>query len=191
MKNGFVIVLFFIFIVSPVYAQEKIPEVKTNDKNIENTYKNSIDFCPEYPIVDVYALQYSRELAPTDELMFGAAYLNQKYDCGNSNAGGLIFGYRRYLWDKLHLEYQIWPIYDNFYEKNEKKHYKSFDIWNEFRLGYLIDFTIAKSPFYINVQWPFGFGLYGSNKPESFKHENSGHKRFFYFPPLVFIGKRF
>lgn len=89
------------------------------------------------------------------------------------------------------LEYQIWPIYNNFFEKNENKHYKSFDVWNEFRVGYGFDFTFSNCPLFLNVQWPFGFGLYGSNKPESFKDENSGSKKYFYFPPLVFIGIRF
>ncbi|HPG41511.1 MAG TPA: hypothetical protein PLP19_10340 [bacterium] len=185
MKQPGIIAICILFFTSLVLAQDNQPETK------EITFNNAIDFCPEYPIVDVYALQYSRILTPKDELIFGVGYLNQKYDCGQSNAGGLIFGYRRYLWSRFHIEYQLWPIYDNFYEKNENKHYKSFDVWNEFRAGYGFDFTLGKCPLYINAQWPFGFGLYGSNKPQSFKDENSGKKKLFYFPPLVFIGVRF
>lgn len=172
-------------------GQEKPVAINALDAKQTNILKNSIDFCPEYPIVDVYALQYARAFTAKDEMMLGVAYLNQKYDCGHSNAGGLILGYRRYFWRRLHMEYQIWPIYDNFYEKTENKHYKNFDMWNEFRVGYGFDFIFLKCPCYINVQWPFGFGLYGSNKPDSFKDENSGNKKYFYFPPLVFIGIRF
>ena len=42
-----------------------------------------------------------------------------------------------------------------------------------------IRFTLSNCPLYLNVQWPFGFGLYGSNKPQSFKDENSGVKNTF------------
>jgi len=190
--KALLISLSFVFLfASHSSGQENKSETKGIDEEKDGVYKNSLDFCPEYPFVDVYAVQYSRELTIKDELMLGIAYLNQKYDCGRSNAVGLIIGYRRYLWKNLHVEYQMWPIYDNFYEKNEEKYYKSYDVWNEFRIGYRFDFTIFGSPFYFNLQWPFGFGLYGSNKPESFKQENSGLKRLFYFPPLVFIGKKF
>ncbi len=191
MKASMIALSFVFLFASFSSGQEKTPEPKALNEEKGKAYKNSLDFCPEYPFVDVYAVQYSRELTIKDELMLGIAYLNQKYDCGHSNAGGVIVGYRRYVWQNFHVEYQIWPIYDNFYEKNEGKYYKSFDVWNEFRIGYRFDFMIFESPFYFNVQWPFGFGLYGSNKPESFKKENSGLKRFFYFPPLVFIGKKF
>lgn len=191
MKPSLIALSSMFLFVSLSSGQEKPVDTNALNANQVNIRKNSLDFCPEYPIVDVYALQYTRTLTAKGEMMLGVAYLNQKYDCGQSNAGGLIIGYRRYLWRRLHLEYQIWPIYDNFIEKKENKHYKSFDVWNEFRVGYGFDFTLSNCPLYLNVQWPFGFGLYGSNKPESFKDENSGSKQYFYFPPLVFIGIRF
>ena len=191
MKRFYIITFCIICIALPAFTQEEQLTIISIDISNKTACKNSIDFCPEYPFVGIYALQYSRELTQKDELFFGASFLNQKYDCGNSNAGGLSIGYRRYLWYKLHCEYQLMPIYDNFYEKKEKAYYKSFDLWNEFRIGYRFDFTIAKCPLYINLQQPFGFGLYGSNKPESFKQENKGSKRFFYFPPLALIGIRF
>ena len=35
----------------------------------------------------------------------------------------VILGYRRFLWKKLHIEYQLWADYD---------------LWKEFRLGFLL-----------------------------------------------------
>lgn len=131
-----------------------------NSSNIKETYKHSIDFSPLSPLFKIYGVHYSYHFSQKDELILGAAYMNIHYDFGNTNAPTLILGYRRNLWKKLHLEYQLWPTYDNFYEKNENEYYKSYDIWNEFRLGYKFDFTISKLPLYINLQWPFGFGLY-------------------------------
>ncbi len=49
----------------------------------------------------------------------------------------IIVGYRRYTWRKPHVDYQLVPQWDHFYEKNEDKRYPlGFDLWNEFRLGY-------------------------------------------------------
>lgn len=67
-----------------------------------------------------------------------------------------------------------------------------FDLWNEFRLGYVWDFQVGSIPAFINVQWPFGFALYsdGSAKPESFK-QHVKENPFFDFPPMFFLGVRF
>ncbi len=54
-------------------------------------------------------------------------------------------------------------------KKTEHKYYSGFDLWNEFRLGYKFDLNAAKVPLFLNLQWPFGYGLCASNKPESFK----------------------
>jgi hypothetical protein len=123
-------------------------------------------------------------------MILGSAYTNIHFDFGNTNAATIVLGYRRYFWKNLHIEYQLWPDYDRFYEKNESKYYNGFDLWNELRLGYKLDFSILEFPCFINFQWPFGFGIYAQNKPESFK-EHEEKNRFFYFPPMFFLGVRF
>jgi hypothetical protein len=138
----------------------------------------------------IYALQYNYHFAAQNELILGLAYTNIQFDFGSTHAAAIILGYRRYVWKNLHLEYQLWPDYDRFYEENEAKYYSGFDLWNEFRLGYQLDFNIFQLPCFINFQWPFGFGLYAENKPESFT-EHEEENRFFYFPPMFFLGVRF
>lgn len=171
------------------------PSVKAGNNTIKDSlqkaeYRHSIDFSPISPLIKIYGIHYNYKIAPKDELIAGLGYMNIHFDFGNTNSPALILGYRRYLWKNLHIEYQLWPCYDEFWEKNERKIYKSFDVWNEFRFGYQFDFHLAKLPCYASLQWPFGFGLYASNKPESFKeHEKSN--RFFYQFPLIFTGIRF
>ena len=150
----------------------------------------TFEFSPMSPMMNIYGVYYTKHFTEKDVWMAGAAYMRIPYDFGHTNAPALIGGYRRYLWKNLHVEYQLWPTYDWFYESNEDKVYESFDIWNEFRVGYHFDFKVAELPMFVNVQWPLGFGLYASNKPESFK-ENEKEERFFYFPPMVFLGIRF
>ena len=153
-------------------------------------YRHSIDFSPMSPLFRIYALQYNYHLSAKDELIFGAAYTNIRWDIGSTNAASLILGYRRFIWGNLHLEYQLWPDYDWYYDKTQDKYYPGFDLWNEFRLGYRFDFTLFDQPWYINIQWPFGFGLYAQNKPESFKQQEE-EEPFFYFPPMFFVGFKF
>ena len=152
--------------------------------------RHSLDFSPLSPLFRIYALQYNYYLTPGDELILGGAYTNLQWDFGETNAATLILGYRRYLWKNLHIEYQLWPDYDWFYEKKEGKIYPGFDLWNEFRLGYRVDFTAMNQPLYLNFQWPFGFGLFDANKPESFK-QHEEENPYFYFPPMFFPGFRF
>jgi hypothetical protein len=159
-------------------------------KSNDYYYRHGIEASPLSPVMNIYGVLYSYGITRNDYLVGGPVYMRIKYDFGNTNAWALIVGYRRYLWKNLHIEYQLYPTYDDFYESVEKIVYPSFDLWNEFRLGYRCDFKIKQAPLYMNIQWPLGFGLYASNKPESFKKAEN-EDRFFYFPPMIFLGARF
>jgi hypothetical protein len=159
----------------------------------EKTYFRSLDFCPLSPVIGIYAIHYSRRISPNSEFIVGPSYMNIHFkDIGHTDAPGFIVGYRQYLWKNLHLDYQLMPGWDNFYESNEDKRYRGFDLWNEFRLGYAFDFNLGKVPAFVNVQWPLGFVLYSEKegKPESFK-KYAEENPLFYFPPLFFTGFRF
>jgi hypothetical protein len=156
-------------------------------------YDQSLDFCPMSPLFKIYAIHYCQRLSPNNEIIVGPLYTNIHYeDIGYTDAWGFIAGYRRYLWKALHVDYQLMPQWDHFYETNEQQRYEGFDLWNEFRLGYMWDFRLADWPLFVNVQWPFGFALYSESdgKPESFKQHAEDHP-YFYFPPMFFLGVRF
>lgn len=155
-----------------------------------HTLRNSVEFSPLSPLFRIYGAMWNHEIAPRQELILGAAYTNIHYDFGYTDAWGAIVGYRYFVWKNLHVEDTVWPTWDRFYESSEDKVYPSFDLWNEFRVGYLVDFHVAGHPCYVNLQWPFGFGLYAGNKPQSFK-DHEKENRFFYFPPMLFFGVRF
>lgn len=141
----------------------------------------------------IWGVKYEYAVTSRDEIKFGLAYMNIHFEEGNTNSPGLILGYRRFLWKSLYAEYELWPCYDEFYEKSENKYYKGFDLWNEFRVGYQINFKIRNIPLLLNVTWPFGFGLYSTNKPESFyerMNKSFGDKYFYQFP-LLFVGVKF
>ncbi len=161
-------------------------------------FKHALESSPVSPLLQmvdkgIWGLKYDFAISEKAELKFGIAYMNLHFDEGNTNSPGLILGYRRYFRERLYLEYEIWPCYDQFYEKHEDKTYTGFDLWNEFRIGYTIDYPIQNLPTFFNLAWPFGFGLYSSNKPDSFydrMNQSFSDKYFFHFP-LIFIGVRF
>ncbi len=182
------LLMFILFNPQFNYCQSNVnPELQSD------TSKNSVEFSPLSPFINIYAIYYNYKFTQNDEGMIGPVYMSIPYkDIGRTHASGLIIGYRRYLIKGFSFEYQLMPAYDNFYEENEEKYYNSFDLWNEFRISYKIDFSISDLPCYVNIQWPFGFSLYSGNKPKSFKdHEKQGDNRFFYKALLLFVGISF
>jgi hypothetical protein len=157
-------------------------------------FRHAIDLSPMSPLFRIYAVHYSYRITRASEVIVGPYYANIHFDdIGHTNAPGFIVGYRRYLRGNLHIDYQLMPQWDHFYEENERKRYPlGFDLWNEFRLGYSWEIRAWAIPSYINVQWPFGFALYSddSAKPESFKR-HARDNPYFYFPPMFFVGVRF
>jgi hypothetical protein len=185
--------MIFFFLVT-ILGSSNLYSQTVKDTTDHKRYRHSIDFCPISPLIGIYAIHYSYKITPKNEIIVAPSYMNIKYeDIGHTNAPGFIVGYRRYLWRNLHIDYQLMPMWDQFYEQNEDKTYPvGFDLWNEFRLGYAFDFKINKVPLFLNIQWPFGFALYSDpdGKPESFK-QHAEENPFFYFPPLFFLGIRF
>ena len=169
------------------YAQTT--ETQANEMN----YKHSLEFSPMSPLMNIYAIQYGYSFDKDNDLILGLTYMSIPYDnIGRTHAPGMILGYRRNFGKGWHAEYSIYPMYDHFYEENEDKYYDSFDLWNEFRFGYQYDFTISGLPVYVKAQLPFGFGLYGSNKPQKFvDRQKEGDNRFFYKAVIVYFGIRF
>jgi hypothetical protein len=154
----------------------------------ERERKVSIEVSPISPFLRIYAVQIGYAISTNTELIAGPAYMNIQYDFGETNAPALILGARQYLWRTLHVEYQIWPVYDWFWESQEQRTYESFDLWNEARAGYRIDFALRGHPVYVNPQVAFGFGLYASNKPESFRMAEEDNR--YFYAPLVFVGTK-
>jgi hypothetical protein len=191
MKPSIIIVLFIHCLITAGFTQ------KTTTKP-EKKYRHSIETSPMSPLLQaadkgIWGLKYEYAFTSKDEVKSGITYMNIYFEEGNTNSAGILIGYRRFLWKRLYAEYELWPGYDEFYEKNENKCYKGIDLWNEFRVGYQFNFEINHFPLFVNVAWPFGFGLYSTNKPDSFydrMNQSFGDKYFFHFP-LVFLGFKF
>jgi hypothetical protein len=170
-------------VASVAYAQDA-----SSGQRVE---RSAVEFSPVSPFIRIYAAQYARRLTDRDELILGGAYANIKYDDGQSHAPTAIIGYRRYVWRKAHVEYQLWPSYNWYWEENEEKYYPGAELWNEFRFGYTFDFHIRRTPWFVNVQYLVGWGLYGDeSKPQSWKDQVAREGEVFQ-APMFFMGWRF
>jgi len=182
-------ILYGVLIIIGLFLNKSI--TKAQEMNHDQVAsKNSIDFCVGSAVGGpIYALQYGYMLNEKTELLLGIAYQDWSIDCGKTHAPSLLVGARQYFWKNLYLEYVLWPAYNEFYEKNEKKWYKSGELWNEFRFGYRFDFRFGGIECYAMPNYVAGFGLIGGYKPQTFKDEMSDEGLFLH--PNIDIGIRF
>jgi hypothetical protein len=167
------------------------PALAQGERPLAAQGQHAIEFSPLSPVIRIYAAQYARRLTDKDELLLGFAYANIKYDQGRSHAPTGILGYRKYVWRKAHIEYQLWASYNWYFETSERRHYNGAELWNEFRPGYTFDFHLRRTPVFLNVQYLIGFGLYGDDsKPQSWKDQRDEEGELFMMP-AVFVGWRF
>jgi hypothetical protein len=170
----------------------------SNEDRIDAIYSNSIAIKPIDLFVSIYAIQYERQFDKNNEGIIGIYYLQSQADSLYPGTYRLItpmVGYRRYLWKELHIEYVLMPgcaIYD---DNSEGTRSTSFEIWNELHCGYRFQFSLLKTQMFINPQVLFGFCLYRSNQPNSFRiidedPENFIPNQFYIFPNINF-GFRF
>lgn len=185
-----VVVLVGSILPSPALADGHEPALRV-------LHRHSIETSPMSPFLQlagkgIWGLEYVCSITRSDEVKVGVAYMNIHFEEGNTNAPAITLGYRRFLWRRLYVEYELWPTYDRFYEKNEDRVYRGFDLWNELRLGYQVDFELGGAPLLANFAWPFGFALYTHNKPDTFfeRMDRSASGRYFFHFPLVFLGFR-
>jgi hypothetical protein len=174
---------------------EDLQENEISKRSLHTEYRHAIEIFPLVALAKIYSVQYTYSLTPRDQLIAGFAYLNIIIEDNDGNAIGqfhsptIPIGYRRYLWRNLHAEYQLWPAYNRYFEKNEEKFYDGFDLYNEFRAGFSFHFKAGSLPLSITPQYVFGFGLWPGNKPESFTEANRENPVF--HAPTLSVGIKF
>jgi hypothetical protein len=189
------ITVLLLFCVEWGLAQDNV-----NDEEAlsNNDYPHSIGTDPLLPFFNSFALIYAYDLHKPFGLVIGVWYsyatttpsVYLEYP-GAVQTIAMVAGFRWFIWRGLHLEYQLLPGYNRFYEEDEHKYYHSFGIYNEFRFGYRFDFKVYDIPFFVNIQWPIGFSLYESNEPASFAEVNRQDPIFYIFFPNIYLGFRF
>ncbi len=193
-------VLFLVVSISAfltnVYSQNA--DHNNNDSILHSDgLKNSVAIKPIDLFVSIYAIQYERQVGKKNEMILGLYYIGSSTNeyPGTFKLYSPMIGYRRYLWKGLHVEYILLPGYAKYNDTIVKKIYNSFEVWNEFHVGYRFEFKILKMPFFITPQVLTGFSLYKSNQPQSFKLIDDKPENYYtnvlYIFPNINIGVRF
>jgi hypothetical protein len=198
MKNLILIILLFVSLAKGNIIHGKTDTLVNSRNPQTNKIKNSIVTDPLLPLFNSFALVYESIHSKNNGFVLGFWYgkVTATYPKGLEYPGyahnfAPILGYRRYFWKNLHAEYQLYPGYTNFFEENEGKHYHSFSLFTELRVGYKFDFNIKRLPLTLNLQWPIGTSLYESNEPDSFREILKQDPIFYLFFPNIYIGFRF
>lgn len=192
-KLSLTLIIIFSCVVFPFLF--KVQGQQSENSSQEKIYKHSIEAFPIVALFKIYSVQYTYAFSPNYDFIVGVAYVNIVVEDKDGNKIGQLFaptmpiGMRRFFWKNLHIEYQLWPAYNMYYETKEEKYYCGFDLYNEFRAGYKFDVRVGGLPFFLNLQYALGFGLYPGNKPDSFI-ERSKEIPIFHAPSIA-IGLRF
>lgn len=188
--------VFFVLSFSSVFTDS----FAQNDTIVSTHYelKHSISSDPLLPLFNAFAIIYEYQRTDKSSFIFGFWYgkATETYPKmleypGYSVNISPVFGYRYYFWKKFHAEYQLYTGFTKYYEKSEDRFYKSFNLFNEFRIGYKFNFHIHRMPLILNLQFPVGFTIYDTNEPETFRQIRKQDPIFYIFYPNLYLGIRF
>jgi hypothetical protein len=152
------------------------------------------------PFFSIYFLRCHIEASPKDAFLFGAYYLySEKTFSGQAYPGTYsgfapIVGYRRFLWNRLYLEYQLFPMYADYRDSEGRAEAEGFELWNELHLGYRLDFRLGGIPLFLNLQGLVGICLLKTDEPPEFRAVEESNPAFyfpnFYVLPNLLLGLR-
>ncbi len=196
MKNIFqlpFILLFFAIVSKDVHSQNDTLRIN------HHKLKHSVSTEPFLPVFNSFSIIYEYEKTEKSSFIMGFWYgkATETYPKMLEYPGyavnvSPIFAYRYYFWKKLHAEYQLYPGYTKYFERNEEKFYKSFNLFNELRIGFKFNFLVLKTPLILNFQFPVGFVIFDTNEPETFSEIRKQYPIFYIlFPNIILelIGK--
>ena len=171
-----------------------------NDNTLSEStvLKHSFSTDPLLPLFNSFAIIYEYEKTEESSIILGFWYgkSTETYPKMLEYPGYVvsispIFAYRYYFWKNFHLEYQLYPGFTKYYHNSEDKYFRSFSLFNEFRVGYRFEFQISELPMLLNLQIPVGFTIFDTNEPGAFKRIRKQDPIFFLFYPNIYFGIRF
>jgi hypothetical protein len=142
-----------------------------------------------------FQLNYGYRLTQKDNIIVEAitwtyyeplgTYMNSKeYYPGKVRAYGIGLGYQRFLWKNLYTTVEPTFFLQQFYDSDDKKIQKGFQLYLQFILGYRFEFFkkhLFVEPAYALKYWPVN-----TNFPASFAAIESGAPKYKFEPGLNF-----
>jgi hypothetical protein len=149
--------------------------------------------------VNYIQLHYGYQLAPNDNIVVEAntwTYYEPLGTYGNSEemypgkvrAYGVGVGYQRFLWNNAYTSVVVTPFIQQFYDSNDEKIQKGFQLYLQFIAGYRFEFFHKRwflEPAFALKYWPVN-----TNFPASFEAVEEGAPNY-KFEPSANFGYRF
>ena len=148
---------------------------------------------------DYYILNYGYQLTQKD-VVFVEAFTWKYYEPmgtygdseemypGKIRSYGIGAGYQRFLWKKLFTTIEATPLLLQYYDVDDKKFQKGFQLYCQLIAGYRFEFYDKR--FYIEPAYALKYWPVNSNVPKSFADIDRGTPKYI-FEPALNIGLRF
>jgi hypothetical protein len=145
--------------------------------------------------VNFFQLNYGYRLTPKDNIIVEAitwtyyeplgTYMNSKeYYPGKVSAYGIGLGYQRFLWKNLYSTVEPTFFLQQFYDTDDEKIQKGFQLYLQFIVGYRFEFF--KKRMFIEPAIALKYWPVNTNFPASFSAIESGAPKYTFEPGLNF-----
>ena len=149
--------------------------------------------------VNFFQLNYGYQLTPKDFIIveamtwtyyepLGTYGSSEELYPGKVSAYGVGLGYQRFLWKKLFTTVEPTFFLQQFYDTDDKKIQKGFQLYLQFILGYRFEFF--KKRLFIEPAFGLTYWPVNTNFPAAFAEIESG-KPIYKFEPRASLGFRF
>ncbi len=208
MKNLSLIILICTIFTSMVYSQNNTRTDSISVKTVEQeSFRRhsvgsslfvSFNWLVEDP-ADYYLLTYGYQLTKKDRIFveFNTWKYNEpigtydnskeKYP-GKVRAYGIGVGYQRFHWENLFTTIVATSFLQQFYDEDDEKIQKGFQLYLQFVLGYRFEFF--EKSFYVEPALALKYWPVNTNFPKSFADIEQGKPKHIFEPSLNF-GYRF
>lgn len=202
---GMIFILSVTLAFSNDFAQPDLVSAQTEKKS--DSRRHSIgstlfllgNFAPGDP-PNFFQLNYGYMLTPKDSINIEAitwTYYEPLGTYGSSNESypgkvrsyGIGLGYQRFHWKNLYSTIQATSFLQQFYDIDNEKIQKGFQLYLQLRLGYRFEFF--KHRWFLEPSVAFNYWPINTNFPTSFKEIENGAPNFFLFEPGLHFGYRF
>ena len=144
-------------------------------------------------------LNYGYRLSPKDNIIveaitwtyyepLGTYGSSEEFYPGKVRAYGIGLGYQRFLWKNLYTTFEPTFFLQQFYDTDDKKIQKGFQLYLQFILGYRFEFF--KKRMFVEPAIALKYWPVNTNFPDSFSAIEKGAPKYKFEPSLNF-GFRF
>jgi hypothetical protein len=203
MKNLILTTIAITMFTTMAFSQNltKTDSTSTEIETQELKYRHSLgvslfmilNFFPDP--ADYYQLNYGYRITPKDNILIealtwtyyepiGTYGESEELYPGKVRAYGVGFGYQRFHWKGLFTTIQATPFIKQYYDIDDKKIQKGFQLYLQLIAGYRFEFF--KKRFYVEPAYALKYWPVDTNFPTDFAEIEEGAPKYTFEPSLNF-----